>query len=199
MANPSCCGLTGVALSVKPQVLAPENGSLLIIEQFAQDSIEAVDHLANDGRVTQALILLYSAIDTFGWLGSTNAVASRQTFVQWVERYLLPDSTLPCSAAEVYTARCALLHTTTAQSSATQRGDARQLWYWTTDASRSLLEYEIGDRTDVVLVRVSDLVGAFSAAVNRFIASISSDSEARANAQGKARLWLAWVPAPPAA
>ena len=171
---------------------------MLIIHQLLHDTLESIELLHKNDRNTQALILLYSGIDTLAWLG-TPGDTTRTVFRQWVDQYLLPGTSLGCSSDDLYSARCGLLHTHAAESASTATGSARQIWYWTGQQSQKLLQYEVGNRTDVVLVRFSDLVTAFVQGAERFIADLQKDAPRAAHAQEKAPLWLAWVPAPPAA
>jgi hypothetical protein len=60
-----------------------------------------------------ALILIYSGIDTVGWLDSSEDYATRTSFMKWVDAYLLQAKPLQCTALELYAARCGLLHTFT--------------------------------------------------------------------------------------
>jgi hypothetical protein len=172
---------------------------MIILDQLVHDTLDAITTLHRADRVTQALILLYSAIDTLGWLGTPEPRATGESFRNWVDLYLLPDSDLECNAEDLYSARCGLLHTHTAESTGTASGNARQIWYWTGEKSRSLLEYEAGGRTDVVFVRVIDLVAAFVEGAERFAEGFGQDATQAQIAEEKARRWIAWVPAPPAA
>jgi hypothetical protein len=171
---------------------------LVIVYQLLHDTLDAIALLHKSDRITQALILLYSAIDTLAWLG-TPGDTTRTAFREWVDQYVLSGSSLACTSEDLYSARCGLLHTHTAESSSMARRNARQIWYWTGEKSRQLLEHEVGNRTDVVLVRVSDLVAAVAKGGERFVGDLAQDPARAALAQQKARLWLAWVPAPPAA
>src|SRR4051794_40413015 len=59
-----------------------------------------------------ALILLYSCIDIMANLDLPRSLQEgrRTDFIRWAEEYLLEESDLPCSGAELYAARCGLLH-----------------------------------------------------------------------------------------
>ena len=76
-----------------------------------------------------ALILIYSSIDTCGWLDSYCAFATRASFTDWTENYLLTAKTLQCSALDLYAARCGLLHTLTPDSQLSAHGKARRICY----------------------------------------------------------------------
>ena len=76
-----------------------------------------------------ALILIYSAVDTTGWLDSTEVFSSRNDFIRWVNNYLLRAKPLKCTAIDLYAARCGLLHTFTPDSQLSSSGKARVICY----------------------------------------------------------------------
>src|SRR2546430_3498723 len=76
-----------------------------------------------------ALILLYSGIDTAGWLDSDQQYATRSSFISWVDKYLLRAKKLACTALDLYAARCGLVHIFTPDSHLSARGDARRICY----------------------------------------------------------------------
>lgn len=171
---------------------------MLVVGEFVLDTVDAIAILHKNGRITQALILLYAAIDTLAWLSTADPETSGKAFRAWVDRYMLPRDTLACTSVELYAARCGLLHTHTAESRTTASGTGRQIWYYTGEKSLKLLQYQAADRQDVTFVRFVDLLEAFTDASEQFMNDLKSDPVRRDEAQDKARRWLAWVPAPPA-
>jgi hypothetical protein len=82
-----------------------------------------------------ALTIIYSGIDSFGWLAAPPGVldASSNTFKQWCEKYILTrfesvDST-PITPDDLWAARCGILHTSTPLSQKEREGKARQIFY----------------------------------------------------------------------
>lgn len=169
---------------------------MVIVDQLILDTLDAIAALQREERYTQALILLYSAIDTLAWLDVTGET-SRTAFKAWVDAYLIPGSSLSCTSEDLYSARCGLLHTHAAVSRGTSTGVARQIWYWTGQSSKQLLDHEAQGRTDVVLVRFSALATALVDGWTKFRVVLSGSATRWAQAQEKARKWLAWVPSPP--
>lgn len=53
---------------------------------------------------TAALILIYSAIDTVGWLDCAEEFATRTSFIKWVDKYLLSAKPLACTSLDLYAA-----------------------------------------------------------------------------------------------
>jgi hypothetical protein len=76
-----------------------------------------------------AMILVYSAIDILGALDSDDGVATRDTFVDWANRYIDPAGAPGCSGLELYSARCGLLHNWSPTTRLTRAGAAREFIY----------------------------------------------------------------------
>jgi hypothetical protein len=161
--------------------------------KFATDTLEVLNLLQKHGNMTQMLIILYSAIDTMAWVGLSSGDITRKGFKDWVNRYLLPGTPLRCTADDLYSARCALLHSHTAESSDTSKGMARQIWYYGKGKSEDFLIEQIGDRADIVAVRVVDLILAFGDGAFRHIEDIANDPERSRIALERATRWLGWV------
>lgn len=83
------------------------------------------------------LIVCYSTIDTLGLLYSPpdQVSADRKSFKAWVEQFLLPRARDTYSAADLYAARCAILHSHTTSSDLSRAGKARQIQYYFADRS----------------------------------------------------------------
>jgi hypothetical protein len=83
------------------------------------------------GVTMVCLILCYSAIDTLAWLAAEHDNEPvGQRYRRWVQRYMLPAvPALKCTAEELYAARCAMLHTMTADSDVHARKRLRVVVY----------------------------------------------------------------------
>jgi hypothetical protein len=77
-----------------------------------------------------ALIVLYSAIDITAWLANDDTSAGvGKRYMAWVDQYLLKAKPMSCTSADLYAARCGVLHTLTAESDMNAKGKARQIAY----------------------------------------------------------------------
>jgi hypothetical protein len=136
-----------------------------------------------------ALILIYSAIDTVGWLNSADEHATRTSFIKWVDTYLLKAKPLKCSALELYAARCGLLHTFSADSRLSSERKARRIFYaWGTaivqDLQRSI--DLINKSTECVAVHVNDLYEGWRLGVLHFTEELEKDHERKLRVHEKA-------------
>jgi hypothetical protein len=78
-----------------------------------------------------ALTLLYSVVDVAAGLSNREMQqrAGRHAFIKWVDKYVVPDSTLGCTALDLYAARCGLVHGFSATSDLSAAGKARRIVY----------------------------------------------------------------------
>lgn len=125
-----------------------------------------------------ALVLVHSLLDILAWLGRDPAHedVTRHDFLQWVEKYLLPGTGLNCTALELYSARCALIHTSTGHSKLTRRGKAREISYAWGPASvvhlQRLLDHSGHPR---IAIHGEALFEAVKVAIDRFMVSTAGD------------------------
>jgi phage gp37-like protein len=91
---------------------------------------EADSHLKS--RVfLPGLIIMYSAVDGLAWLGSPDGPGRGQigaNFQDWVRRYVLVHGE-HMTTRDFWAARCAVLHTQTADSDLSEAQKARVIWY----------------------------------------------------------------------
>jgi hypothetical protein len=77
------------------------------------------------------LTLIYSTIDIMAYLNLLPLQEStqRKDFITWVDTYLLQGSSLICNSTDLYSARCGILHSLTAESDMSRSKKARMLFY----------------------------------------------------------------------
>lgn len=80
-------------------------------------------------RPLPALMVLYSGIDILGSLDSQDGVATRDTFIQWADSYMVAEGEHRYSSLDLYSARCGLLHTWSPATRLTKAGSAREVVY----------------------------------------------------------------------
>jgi hypothetical protein len=145
------------------------------IEDFGAETIGSIRLLIAKNFYLQALIVLYSAIDTCAWIRLVAGDVSRSDFCEWVEAYMQPQSQLDCTAEDLYGARCGLLHSGATESSLSRKGDVSQLFYAT---SKNLIPAvvinidQLGVRGRIIYV--TDLVAAFGDGIMTFAEEVAS-------------------------
>jgi len=105
------------------------------IEKFSNylyDTIDAINLLYKHKLIGQMLIIMYSAIDSFGLIDSklSNNKATGETFQNWVEKYILKNSKINANPIDLWSSRCSLLHTHTSKSDLTNKEKAKEIQYF---------------------------------------------------------------------
>lgn len=157
--------------------------NLLALEEGVRICIE-------NKLLAPALVLVYSGIDMIGWMDSNDECATKRSFLEWVEKYLLKQKDIVCTAMDLYAARCGLLHTFTPFSQLHTDGKARVICYAWGPASVSDLQSGLKgvDGDTAIAVHVSDLFAAWQLGVSEFLADIEKDNERRERTYKKAAM-----------
>ena len=171
----------------------------------AKDQLVEVISVAGEcvrqGATLPSLILIYSALDALGWLVDPEAHPSaRLVFTAWVERWLLASRPLPCTAAELYAARCGVLHTFTAASVDATKGKVRRIAYSWGGASATELQsrLELEAPGSSVAVDIDDLYDGLRLGAAQCFEDALTDDMLSTTIERKARLYFTaiWVERP---
>jgi hypothetical protein len=137
-----------------------------------------------------ALVLIYSAIDTTGWLDSAETFSTRNDFIRWVDNYLLKAKPLNCTAIDLYAARCGLLHTFTPDSLLSSTGKARLICYAWGEAKVEDIQRTIdltGKSNEFVAVHLNELYQAWLSGLALWGEDLDKDSNRSASVLSKAK------------
>lgn len=152
-----------------------------VYERNVEELLNAIEACLKSRLVLPGLLLLYAGIDIMAWLNRAKSQANseRIDFIEWVDRYLLPNAGLSCSATDLYAARCSLLHSYTPESPLSRKGEARKIYYaWGTGRVEDLQHLINSVDAHVALaVHVDGLFGAFRVGVQRFKQTLSNDPD----------------------
>lgn len=146
------------------------------IIQTAEDCIE--QHM-----LLPALILIYTAIDSVSWVASEDQnEAVRTRFTNWVNRWMLKNRKLKCTAEELYAARCGVLHTLTPNSFLSEKKSVRKIAYaWgkakNEDLEESISSFSMSD--SLVSIHLEDLFWSFREGFADYLEYISGCDEER--------------------
>jgi len=145
-------------------------------------------------QIRAALILIYSGIDTTGWLDSKDGYATRSSFIHWVDSYLFKAKPLPCTSLDLYAARCGLLHTYTPYSNLTAIGKARIICCAWGAATVQDLQNKIkltNNSGKYAVVHIEELYEAWHGGVQLFVKELEKDLDKKASVQHKASKFFA--------
>ena len=165
------------------------------IEKFTVDTVDAISKLVKENLYTQALIVLYSAIDTLAWADLPNGDVYQKDFIAWVDKYIKPESKFGCTADDLYGARCGLVHSSAAESRKSREGKANEIWYATSPASINVLqEYAKQVNESAKVVYFTDLLEEFVNASQKFCDEIALDEARQQAVNERIRRWIRFVP-----
>jgi hypothetical protein len=128
-----------------------------------------------------ALILIYSAIDTTGWLDSKAEFSTRDDFIEWVDKYLLKAKPLKCTAIDLYAARCGVLHTFTSCSRLSSVGKANIIFYaWgkaNAEDMQRIMDYKNKSSNHPIVIHVDELYQAWLLGLGLWGKDLDCDSD----------------------
>jgi len=138
-----------------------------------------------------ALTLLYTGIDVMASLEAPKGEAINVYFQRWVNDYLLKAVPLSCSSLELWGARCAILHTFTAESNYSQRGQAKEVYYAHSGAQAAdLAAVNAHLNRNAIVITIEDLMTGFYQAVLRYLIDVDNDPKRKAIVEAQAGLWF---------
>ena len=160
----------------------------------------AIELCIRNRRIAPALILIYATMDILASLDRDKGhkYGQRSDFVDWVDRYVIPNLNSSCTALDLYAARCALLHSYSAESRLSREGEANPIYYAWGDAQEQKLQRSIeavGDEP-AKAVHVDNLFAALRAGIAQFIAEVEQDPARAVLIAGRANLFLNMPKAP---
>ena len=130
-----------------------------------------------NGCYGSAVILICSGIDSMAYLAMPKEqmdVAGRD-FIEWADRYIRFPCKDQLTGADLYGARCAMVHTYSVHSKMSREGKARLIGYM--DKSVPEVRYNPDVNKQLVLVSVPALAEAFFKGIERFLVDAFSDKE----------------------
>jgi hypothetical protein len=151
----------------------------------------AIDLCLENSLLMPALVLIYNGIDTFAALSRpvTKDKVTRQDFISWCDRYLLPVSSLECSGLDLYAARCGILHTYTAVSDLSNGNEAAELHYYLGSINKEKYQKIIDSKypNKVVIVSLENLDKAFKTGYFSFMEDIKKEPQKESLVYERAR------------
>ncbi len=124
-----------------------------------------------------AVQLIYSGIDTMAYLGlpENQEEVKQKDFIAWAERYIRFPCKEQLTGADLYGARCGLLHTYSPYSAKSRKGECRLIGYKGKMVPE--VKYDPKINKDLVMVSVSALVEVFFKGVDQSLINLFSDSK----------------------
>jgi len=162
---------------------------MLVLQQNLVEHLETIEDCLRKRRLLSCLCLLYSGIDVVASLETGKS--TRSTFVRWVDENMLKTRPMPCTALELYAARCGLLHTFTPESELSRKGSVRRINYaWGASKVEDLAETTKALQRTEVAVHVRELVDSFRAGLASYIEDVRQNPDRLRRVEKFASLWF---------
>ena len=161
-----------------------------LLDSFQKKTVEAISLLQEHGYIEAMLMLTFSGIDQMAWLTVTADESNGADFRAWVKKYIDPETSLGCTAEDLWAARCGLVHTATAESRHNLKAaaKAKKVFYTTGSAKCS-----DNKSSDVIFINAGELVKRFMWSWLQYRLDITSDPELEILATNKAKRILNYV------
>jgi hypothetical protein len=160
-----------------------------LISHYVGQTKRGIQLCLSESLIVPALGLLYSGIDVLGYLGSTQTSATRKTFIDWSTHYLAGFLRVKgISGADLYSARCGVLHTGQAPSDMVASGKARELWY--RFRGESHINLLTNTPQPAVLIDIEELVTKFESAMDNFVSDVGNNPTLATQADAKAETFF---------
>ena len=147
-----------------------------IINAVHKGITEDIEFNQSHGRIRAMLLLMFSAIDAMAFLNmpTSQSDVKRTDFIEWTERYLKLVRPAQLTGADLYGARCALLHTYSSESAMSRDGKCRQLMFVDPDPGSPVRETKV---PELILVGVSALKTDLFAGIDSFLVNLFASPE----------------------
>lgn len=157
---------------------------------------KAATILFDQRYIVPGLALLYTGIDIAASLERLGHEGTKASFIRWSNSYLLRNRALPCTSADLYSARCGILHTHSAESDLSRAGKTRKVYYaWGTATAESLDAIaKYAKKSDAVNIHVNDLRDAFRSGIEEWAADVQKDPTRCAKVKKRSNLWFTNLP-----
>lgn len=152
------------------------------VMEFGKRHSEAIACLRVNGCKQATLVLLFAAIDQLAWVAGEKEMVGREGFKAWVQQYMVdrnPELLSGATAADLWGARCGVLHTGAAESNDFRSGKARRIFY------TSNMGQINSNEPDILVLSLEWLGKAFAAGITWFLSDLEADPEKDLRARSK--------------
>ena len=145
--------------------------------------LDSIYDLVSKDRIVPALILLYTGIDSFSWLSNSDEkMGIGKRFINWVDKWIISQGNLPCTANEIYSARNGLLHRQASKSEISCKGSCREILYAWGDATSADLQRAIihsNNQDTYVAVQLEKLIQSFRIGLTGCFKEINNNASSK--------------------
>src|SRR5476649_324027 len=152
------------------------------VMEFGIRQSKAIACLREKEYKQATVILIFAAIDQLAWVASDKETVGNEGFKAWVQQYMIdrnPDLLVGVTAADLWGARCGILHTGAPESNDFRSGKARRIFY-----SSNMGQIDSND-PDILVLSLEGLGTAFGAALVWFLDDLEADLDKDVRAREK--------------
>lgn len=161
-----------------------------VYENFYQ-IFKSIELCMENQLITPSLILLYSGMDIASSLATSGCKdVQKSDFVAWTEKYLVPKLEAQCNGSDLYAARCAVVHSLSAESSMSKKGLANQIVYSWGGSDHELFKESTKLLDNFICIKIEDLIQAFRFGVADFIGETKQESKTNVSSRSKKMLTI---------
>lgn len=144
-----------------------------------------------------AVILIYAGMDAMAFLDmpSDKSEVTRDEFIRWADRYIRFPCKEQLSGADLYGARCAMLHAYGARSRLSRSGKCRIVVHVHIDKFVPEVRYNPSGSADRVYVSILALKEAFFTGIDNFLVAVFSDKNKAKIAEERLQTFVHTLPA----
>ncbi|NBA88982.1 hypothetical protein GVN16_24615 [Emticicia sp. CRIBPO] len=147
---------------------------------------ESIDDSLKKGRVIPALMLTYSSMSSFSLLTESEDLPRKDTFENWVKKWMLEKYPLPCTASEIYVSMCRLLHQPETESSQSKKEPIREILYSWDDKRSNAGDVDLSSHDkNTIFVKAEDIVNAYRNGMIDCIEELENDEKLAKNFRKK--------------
>ena len=159
------------------------------LKQNLVEHLDAIEDCLQKRRILSCLCLLYSGIDVIASLETGKSTKS--TFLRWVEGNMLKARPMPCTALELYAARCGILHTFTADSDLSRKqGVCRIIYAWGNARNEDLSKVVKALGGAEVAIHVRELIDSFAAGLLLYLEGVVQNPDRLRRIEKSTDLWF---------
>jgi hypothetical protein len=158
--------------------------------------LKGIDVCLETQCLVSAVSLILSAIDALSALTRKrpDKDTDHKVFECWTKKYIQPEERLGCTAKELYSARCAVLHNYGSESRLTRRCEAKPVVYkWRSGPSAGEFS-PIPDNS--IVICIEDLNDAFRQGLKDFLVDAEMDSQTKQMVNANLKTLLCYKPYP---
>lgn len=140
--------------------------------------LQAIEMCIEKRFIDSALVLIYSGIDNLAYLNIEEGNHVHSSYIKWINEYMDTSSKLNCNPIDLYAARCALIHTSTPDSTLSNTKKALQIVYSYGITKKEKLQWCINgieNKDKMIPIQVEELLEEYKKGIFNFFKELEKN------------------------